>query len=132
MRPIALALTIAAALGGGIGLPAAAQQADRVLIIYGNDKCPTNASGAEIVVCSRVPEAERYRIPKELRSPIVITPQNESWAKRANSTLDAGANTGIGSCSAVGALGATGCFGQRMRAAKEQRRADAAERNATP
>ncbi len=110
-----------------LAVPAAAQQADRVLILYGDDKCPTNASGEQIVVCSRRPESERYRIPKELRSPILITPENQSWAAKANETMDAGAASGIGSCSAVGAGGGTGCFVQQMRAAKRQRKADAAE-----
>ncbi|MEP6786092.1 MAG: hypothetical protein ABI898_10175 [Sphingomonadales bacterium] len=107
--------------------PALAQQTDRVLVIFGNDKCPTNASGEEIVVCARRPEGERYRIPKELRSPILITPENQSWAAKANDTLDAGAGSGIGSCTASGPAGGTGCWAQRMRQAKRQRQADGLE-----
>lgn len=108
-------------------LPAMAQQTDRVLVIYGNDKCPTNASGEEIVVCARQPESERYRIPKELRAPIVITPENQSWATKANAAMNAGSATGTGSCSAVGAGGWTGCWAQQMREAKQARQAQAAE-----
>lgn len=107
--------------------PALAQQADRVLVIFGNDKCPTNASGEEIVVCSRRPESERYRIPKELRTPIIITPENQSWAAKANDTLDAGAGSGIGSCTASGPGGGIGCWAQQMRNAKRQRQAQGAE-----
>ena len=125
MRNMILA-TFAAALM--LPVPAMAQQADRVLVIYGNDKCPTNASGEQIVVCTIRPEGERFRIPKELRTPLVITPENQSWAAKANDTLNAGAASGIGSCSAVGPGGWSGCWAQQMRAAKAQRRGQAAER----
>jgi hypothetical protein len=120
-------ILIAALAAAALTTPALAQRTDRVLVLYGNDKCPTNSSGEEIVVCSRLPESERYRIPKELRSPIVITPENQSWAAKANDTLDAGAATGIDSCSAVGGGGTSGCFAQRMRNAKRQRQAQAVE-----
>ena len=124
---LSLALGVACVATPMLGAPALAQQTDRVLVLYGDDKCPTNASGQEIVVCSRRPEGERFRIPKELRSPIVITPENHSWAAKANDTLNAGAATGTGSCSAVGAGGWTGCWAQQMRDAKRQRQADSAE-----
>ncbi len=122
---------IAALATVALAAPAAAQRTDRVLVLYGNDKCPTNSSGEEIVVCSRVPESERYRIPKELRSPLVITPENQSWAAKANDTLNAGASTGTGSCSAVGAGGWTGCWAQQMRDSKRQR-ANTAAQDAVP
>jgi hypothetical protein len=61
--PLLVALTALSA-----PLPALAQSSDRVLVIFGKDKCPTDSTGNEIVVCSRRPEAERYRIPKELRT----------------------------------------------------------------
>jgi len=130
-RFLALALGIATVATPMIGSPALAQQTDRVLILYGNDKCPTNASGEQIVVCSRRPESERYRIPKELRSPILITPENQSWAAKANDTLNAGAASGTGSCSAVGAGGWTGCWAQQMRDAKRQRQQDTVQ-NSVP
>ncbi len=128
---LSLALGSAFVATSMAAVPALAQQTDRVLILYGSDKCPTNASGQEIVVCSRRPEAERYRIPKELRSPILITPENQSWAAKANDTLDAGAATGTGSCSAIGGGGTTGCFVQRARNYKRQRQAEAAESSTT-
>ncbi len=130
-RFLALALGIATFATPMIASPALAQQTDRVLILYGNDKCPTNASGEQIVVCSRRPESERYRIPKELRSPILITPENQSWAAKANDTLNAGAASGTGSCSAVGAGGWTGCWAQQMRDAKRQRQQDTVQ-NSVP
>ncbi|UVO54939.1 hypothetical protein [Sphingomonas sp. SUN039] len=126
----AIALGISTLAAPMLGTPALAQQTDRVLVLYGNDKCPTNASGEQIVVCTRRPEGERYRIPKELRTPILITPENQSWAAKANDTLNAGSATGTGSCSAVGAGGWTGCWAQQMRDAKRQRQQDAVESSA--
>lgn len=114
----------AVAIVGAAWMPAplAAQVQNGVVYIYGNDKCPTNASGEEIVVCVRKSEAERFRIPQELRE-LEVTPQNEAWAARAEGTLSAG-QQGIGSCSAVGIGGATGCFGQAADRNRAERRAN--------
>ena len=126
-------LTLAfAALASGLALPALPAQAqvmDRVLVIYGDDACPTNGDGDEIVVCARRPESERYRIPKELRPPSQST-ENTSWAVRQQG-MDGGA-TGTGSCSAVGAGGWTGCWAEQMRQAKRERQQDAKERRDRP
>lgn len=103
--------------------PAQAQRATEngVLVIYGDDPCPTNAQGEEIVVCARRPETERFRIPQELRN-MEITPENRSWAVRQQDALTTGtASQGIGSCSTVGPGGQTGCFGQAAAAAKAER-----------
>lgn len=97
-----------------------------VLVLYGNQKCPTNNNGDEIVVCERRGADEQYRVPKELRN-LVVTPENRSWAAKAQDTLSAGSGVNsIGGCSAVGAGGATGCFGQSAnayRAARAEQRA---------
>jgi hypothetical protein len=116
-------LTIGAALLAAPLLWAApaAAQSNSVLVIYGNDKCPTNDNGEEIVVCQRLDESERFRIPKDLRV-IEVTPNRESWAVRAEANSQVGA-TGTNSCSAVGANGASGCFVQAARAAKAERKA---------
>jgi hypothetical protein len=116
---IAAAATVGAAL---LPVPVAAQSAlqNGVLYIYGNDKCPTNADGDEIVVCVRKSEAERFRIPQELRE-LEITPENQAWAARSEGTLRAN-ESGIGSCSAVGIGGASGCFGQATTVNKADRR----------
>ena len=115
------------ALGGivalplmAIGVPGFAQEAptNGTLVIYGNDKCPTNADGEEIVVCVRRPAEERYRIPKDLRDQETKR-ENESWATRQQDTLSVGA-TGIGSCSAVGPGGGIGCAAQEIRAGKAE------------
>lgn len=101
-------------------MPAQAQRSERVLVIFGNDPCPTNASGDEIIVCARRPESERYRIPQELR-PRSQNPQNQSWAVRSQAAMDTG-RTGTGSCSATGAGGWTGCWAEQMRQYKQEKK----------
>ena len=91
-----------------------------VLVLYGNERCPTDANGNEIVVCTRRDAAEQFRVPKELRE-FKITPRNEAWALRAQGSLDTGAS-GIGSCSAVGPGGSIGCTRQQFSAAKQDNR----------
>ncbi len=95
-----------------------------VLVIYGSDKCPTNDNGDEIVVCHRLDEAERFRIPQTLREQPGRPQANQSWAVRSQDALEAG-RTGTGSCSTVGPGGQTGCFvrqATRARAESSARR----------
>jgi hypothetical protein len=119
----ALALCAVGLAGAGFAAPATAQEeaGDTVnqVIVYGDDPCPASAEG-EIVVCARLDEGERYRIPKILRQS--DSPQNESWAERAKSFETVG-EFGIMSCSPVGLGGATGCTQKLIDAAyaeKEQ------------
>lgn len=91
-----------------------------ILTLYGNQRCPTDSGGNEVVVCVRRSAAEQFRIPKGLRE-FKVTPQNESWAKNQAVTLAAG-QSGVGSCTAVGAGGATGCQVQMNRTAKAETR----------
>lgn len=91
-----------------------------VLLIYGKDKCPTNENGDEIVVCRRLDESERFRIPQDLRD-AEVRPQQESWAVRQKDALSTG-GTGTGSCSTVGAGGSTGCFGQAAAQSRAENR----------
>jgi hypothetical protein len=91
-----------------------------VLTLFGNERCPTDTDGNEIVICVRRSAQEQYRVPKELRE-FQITPQNESWAAKAQATTDTGVGVNsMGSCSAVGAAGTTGCFQQRVREARRE------------
>jgi hypothetical protein len=99
-----------------------------VLTLYGNERCPTNAAGEEIVVCRRRPAAEQFRIPKELRT-FEITPENETWAVREAANRDTG-NVGIGSCSTVGPGGGTGCNTRFVRRNKAEAKAE--EKAAAP
>jgi hypothetical protein len=90
------------------------------VIVYGDDPCPTSDTG-EILVCARLPDGDRYRIPKELRTDL-NDPRVQSWVNRAQSIEYVG-RSGTESCSPVGAGGFTGCFEQMARAAKEERKA---------
>jgi hypothetical protein len=107
--------------------PATAQNAAQggVLVIYGNQKCPTTPEGDEVVVCVRRKASEQFRIPKELRE-LEVTPENESWAVRATANENAGA-TGIGSCSTVGPGGASGCFVQQANQTRRENKKRAAD-----
>jgi len=99
-----------------------------VLVLFGNERCPTDQNGNEIVVCTHRSAAEQFRIPKEMRE-FKVTPQNEAWAVRAQGLVNDGtAAGGIGSCSTVGPGGSTGCFLQQAQAARaenKERKADA-------
>ena len=111
---VRLAPLLAAAAAGAY--PAAAQpvqdQRDQVrqVIVYGNDPCPTGV-GDEIVVCARRPESERYRLPPETRPP---NPADTRSALDRQKDIREATDVGIGSCSAVGPGGATGCLQQRI------------------
>lgn len=122
----------AALLAAGIACypatEASAQRNDRVLIVYGNDPCPTS-NGEEIVVCARRPENDRYRIPEELRSS--VNKGAPTWSERAKSIEYVGAS-GTSSCTPSGPGGWTGCWSQLMRQAREERKAAKENRAAAP
>jgi len=106
-----LAGTAAVAAGAAaLPAPATAQETDNSIaeiIVYGSDPCPRSTDD-RVVVCARRPEAERYRIPPNMRQS--GTPQQmQSWAMKSKSLETAGA-TGINSCSPVGPAGYTGCL----------------------
>lgn len=108
------------AVGAAAQVPSISRQGGiRQVIVYGTDPCPR--SGDEIVVCARRPNADRYRIPEELRT----TPNNpnaDSWALRAEAIEYVGAG-GTQSCSPVGPGGATGCLQQFISQARRERTA---------
>ena len=103
-------------------LPALAQ--DRILTIFGSDKCPENT------ICVRAKESERFRIPKDLRNDPIVAPNRQAWGAKAQATLDAGSKSGTGSCTAIGPGGYTGCFVEQARAGKAERK-QAEKQNAT-
>lgn len=107
-----------------------ADPADNVMIIYGNDRCPTNSKGEEIVVCARRPETERFRIPKEFRKGGKFA-DTTSWGRKSESVMSVGA-TGAGSCSASGPAGFTGCAAQDYAAWRAEKNAQKAEQKSVP
>ncbi|HYD24633.1 MAG TPA: hypothetical protein VEB68_07530, partial [Croceibacterium sp.] len=121
MKRLAL-LALAATIIGLAPAPAAAQDdaGDRVntVIIYGEDECPSSAGG-EIVVCARLDESERYRIPEALRQS--DDPANEAWTSRVKSFETVG-DFGPLSCSPVGLGGELGCTAQMIEQAYAEKR----------
>lgn len=85
--------------------PASAQETIDQKIIFGNDPCP-KSEGNTIVVCARLPENDRYRIPPDLRHS--NNPANTSWTARVRS-YEAVGKFGPMSCTPVGAGGDLGC-----------------------
>jgi len=102
--------------------PATAQDAAgdkvQVLDVYGDDPCPQSTAD-EIVVCRRLEEEERYRIPEPLRGS--DSPANESWSSKVRA-YEAVGDFGPLSCSPVGAGGELGCTAQMIAAAYEEKR----------
>jgi hypothetical protein len=99
-----------------VAAPPAFAQASGEIIVYGTDPCP-RATDDEIVVCRRLPEAMRYRIPEKMRPDGTIQ-EKQSWAVKSKQMLTVG-DTGIGSCSAVGPGGHTGCLTREIMNARK-------------
>ena len=114
--PFAAALLVTLGLVSYPATPIAAQgtRAGKILTIFGNDKCPTSG-GEEIVVCQRLDENERYRIPKDLRDSGLTG--KDAWNERARSFEYVG-QSGTNSCSPVGVGGASGCYDKLLRGAR--------------
>jgi hypothetical protein len=127
MTKLAAPLAVAALVAGfGTAVPAAAQEqapaqtpSQRIseIIVFGNDPCPRSTDD-EVVVCSRVPESYRYRMPEAYR-PGGTYQQRQAWANKAKSIERVG-RTGIQSCSPVGPAGYTGCLEQVIHSAREE------------
>jgi hypothetical protein len=117
----ALALALAAALAP---LPAEAQSSSerqqrevRQVIIYGNDPCPRGTED-EVVVCARRPESERFRVPQDIVDPRAPAARNN--LQRDQEAREFGAS-GIGSCSASGPGGGSGCLQQEINRSRRGR-----------
>ena len=113
LSPLALLASAAPALAQADG------EKVNQLIVYGDDPCP-QSSEAEITVCARKGEAERYRIPEVLRGD-PLSPKNEAWTDRVQAYETVGAQ-GIASCSPVGSGGATGCMAKLIDTAYAEKR----------
>src|SRR3546814_20533546 len=90
------------------------------VIIYGDDKCE-QSSPDEIVVCNRLPETERYRVPEMLRGD-PLDPRNEAWANKVVA-LERVGRFGTDSCSPPGLGGFTGCTQALLAGPSAERRA---------
>lgn len=105
-----------------LGMSSTPPEKMSILVTYGDEPCP-EAEGDEIVVCAQRPEADRYRVPKELRH------QDEeavsgggSWASKVEGYDDIARVTRPNSCSVVGSYGFTGCSAAALRQWFEARR----------
>ena len=79
----------------------------------------TRSADNEIVVCARMDENERYRIPEALRQS--SSPENEPWANKVRAYETVG-NFGALSCSPAGSGGELGCTAKMIEAAYQERR----------
>ncbi|MEN9682361.1 MAG: hypothetical protein RLZZ427_112 [Pseudomonadota bacterium] len=113
----------AVAFAGFAAAPATAQEAPEPkvnqLIVYGNDTCPESTDDT-ITVCARKAEAERFRIPKNLREP-VNRPSSEAWNNKVLAYETVG-SSGTNSCSATGSGGWTGCSAKLINAAYAEKK----------
>jgi hypothetical protein len=129
MSKITLSMSAAAvAIAGGyasLAAPAYAQQGNIAeIIVYGNDPCPRSTDD-QVVVCARRPEAERYRLPPNMR-PSGTLQEMQSWAARSKN-LETVGRSGINSCSPVGPAGYTGCLTKVIQEARGERKQQADE-----
>ncbi|BDI59760.1 hypothetical protein [Qipengyuania nanhaisediminis] len=117
IAPLAAPLVAFAATGP---VSAQGEGGDRVnmVIAYDESECPTPTVEGEIVVCEILVEAERYRIPSNLRHS--DAPENTSWARRVETIRYIG-EFGTMSCSPAGAGGFTGCTQKMIEAAYADR-----------
>jgi hypothetical protein len=120
MTRLMISLAVAAAIAGDFTVmptAAMAQAGQGTLDIFGNDPCPREA------ICIRHKESDRYRLPQAL-NPQGTLQQRQSWARKSRVLTTVG-DTGVGSCSAVGPGGQTGCLIQSINQAKSQTRQQA-------
>ena len=109
MKRSILTLALAAALvpafadAQGVDVPTAPRQ--RIVTVFGEEKCPVRTSPDEVVICRRRPAEEQFRLPVAVR--------NEQRIEKRD---DVGARIGLAdhsiapdSCSAVGTVGQYGC-----------------------
>lgn len=133
MSKLAAPLAVAALVAGLAAIsprPALAQASgDRVneIIVFGTDPCPRSTDD-EVVVCKRVGEEERYRIPERLREGGTLA-QRTAWANKVRSIERVG-RTGIQSCSPVGPAGYTGCMEQMINQARDENRESSTQQTA--
>lgn len=120
-----VASPLAAQSEGTAGTTQAATDADaekiNMVIVYGDDEC-AQSTDDQINVCARLSEADRYRIPTQLRSD-PNDPSKEAWTNRVLAYEYVG-REGTTSCSATGGGGFTGCGLKQIDAAYAEKKED--------
>ena len=124
MTRLLTTLAAGAAIAAGLAAIAAPAQAQSgggqiEVSVFGTDPCPRSTE-SQIVVCKHYPESERYRL-NPSQNPQGTRQQRTSWARKSQALKSVGA-TGIGSCSAVGPGGFTGCLTQEIKQARRETR----------
>jgi len=130
---LSLALSGAAAIPFLASTPALAQiSQDRVIDVYGDEKCPSS-NGQQIVVCHRHDLKEKYRIPKDLRDS-EPEPQAAGGNVGAASAVATTGGTGVQvqSCNAIGAGVNAGCTKSQLDNWKAQQRAQKKQEEGVP
>jgi len=130
---LSLALSGAAATSFAAPAPVLAQiSQDRVIDVYGDEKCPSS-NGQQIVVCHRHDLKEKYRIPKDLRDS-EPEPQAAGGNVGAASAVATTGGTGVQvqSCNAIGAGVNAGCTKSQLDKWKAQQRAQKKQEEGVP
>jgi len=82
----------------------------KLVTVFGTDPCPKSTDPDEVVVCVRKGDDERFRIPPTTRTDVKPAGAFEGPNRSALlGDASGGAGGGVGSCSAVGPGGGTGC-----------------------
>ncbi len=118
-------LLAAAAALPTTGFAQAQTQAE--VVVFGTEPCP-RATDDSIVICRRLPESLRYRMPEAYR-PTGTFQERNSWANKAREVANVGA-TGTNNCSPVGPGGHTGCLIQEIQQARRSQQQTADESTA--
>ncbi|HEX8446020.1 MAG TPA: hypothetical protein VF649_05335 [Sphingomonas sp.] len=99
------------------------------LTVFGSDPCP-RSTGDEIVICARMPENERYRLPKRFRNKPKSDQPAMAWGARSLDLEYVNRQGLPNSCNTGGSNGQTGCFQQFLAKARAERDYD--RRQASP
>lgn len=129
MRNLVLAtLVLLVATSPALAEDNAPPEITRTATVFGNDPCP-KAVGDEVIVCGRLPESERYRIPKAFRQkPREDRGPGASWSSRVEGLEAAQRYTMPGSCTVHGSFGQSGCTQAMIRQWFLERQAAQADR----
>lgn len=124
LAALGLSATAFAQEGDSLAQSGSPPERTSVLYTYGDEPCPEAREG-EIVVCAQRPEAERYRVPKELREELKEDEAvgGGSWTSAVEGYENVARASRPNSCSPVGSYGFTGCAAAALRDWFEARRA---------